>query len=85
MNDNKTDYDEFEKLNGQPVILFHGFSGNTLNALIDALKQSPAFSGGIILATTTPTSIQWKIKDLLKELAEERAAIKKLNRKRRKD
>ncbi len=84
MNDKKPNYDEFEKLQKQPVILFHGFSGETLNALIDTLKQSPAFSGKIIMATTTPTSIQWKIKDLLTELAEERASIKELNRKQQK-
>ncbi|NOY23003.1 MAG: DUF3783 domain-containing protein [Acidobacteria bacterium] len=82
MNKEKTNLEEFEKLKEQPVILFHGFSGEQLNALIDTLKHSPAFAGNIIMATTTPTSVQWRIKDLLLELSEERAALKKLNQTR---
>lgn len=82
MSENKANLEEFEKLKEQPVILFHGFSGEDLNALIDTLKHSPSFPGNIIMATTTPTSIQWRIKDLLKELSEERAALKELNRKK---
>ncbi len=84
MNDNnpKTqEAEEFEKLNEQPAILFHGFSSEQLNQLIDTLKQSPAFSGNIILATTTPTSIQWPVKELLKELANERAQLKSMGQK----
>ncbi len=83
MSENKPNLEEFEKLKEQPVILFHGFSGEQLNNLIDTLKHSPSFSSNIIMATTTPTSVQWCIKDLLLELSEERAALKELNQKKK--
>ncbi len=85
MNKEETNLDEFEKLKEQPVILFHGFSGEQLNALIDTLKHAPAFAPNIIMATTTPTSVQWRIKDLLLELSKERAALKDLNQKQKSD
>ncbi|MCK5879036.1 MAG: DUF3783 domain-containing protein [Holophagae bacterium] len=80
MDEKKPNLEEFEKLKEQPVILFHGFSAADLNVLIDTLKQSTAFDSNIIMATTTATSIQWRIKDLLIELSEERVALKNLNR-----
>jgi len=57
MDEKALNLEEFEKLKEQPVILFHGFSGEQLNALIDTLKHSPAFASNIIMATTTPTSV----------------------------
>ena len=81
MDKKQSNFEKFEKLKEQPVILFHGFSAEDLNVLIDTLKQSPAFDSNIIMATTTETSVQWHIKDLLIELSEERAALKDLNRK----
>ena len=83
MSESKPNLEEFEKLKEQPVILFHGFSGEQLTNLIDTLKHSPSFYGNIIMATTTPTSVQWCIKDLLLELSEERAALKELNQKKK--
>ncbi|RLE18568.1 MAG: hypothetical protein DRJ14_03300 [Acidobacteria bacterium] len=85
MNERKPDLEEFEKLKKQPVILFHGFTGEQLNTLIDTLKHSPAFATNIIMATTTASSVNWRIKDLLNELSEERAALKGLNQKQQPD
>ncbi len=56
---------------GERVILFHGFSQEELSALVTLLKGSPRLPEETILATTTETSLEWKVQDLIRELSQE--------------
>jgi len=53
------------------VIIFHGFSGEELNLVLDGINQIEGKPENIIMATTTKTSLKWKVKDLVSELIQE--------------
>ncbi|GAA0086082.1 DUF3783 domain-containing protein [Clostridium sp. MB05] len=53
----------------ESVILFNNFSDDELNKTIKSIRQK--FKGGI-LATVTPTSMEWKFNYLVEHLVEER-------------
>ncbi len=53
------------------VIIFHGFSGDELNIILDGLAKIENKPENIIMATTTKTSLKWKVKDLIGELVQE--------------
>lgn len=64
---------KFETFNSSPrkesVILFNNFSDEELKVTIRSIRQK--FKGGI-LATVTPTSMEWKFNYLVEHLVEER-------------
>lgn len=64
---------KFETFNSSPrkesVILFNNFSDEELKGTIRSIRQK--FKGGI-LATVTPTSMEWKFNYLVEHLVEER-------------
>ncbi len=64
-----------------PVILLHGFSNDQAVAVMRAAKKAAAETGldptHIAFATTTPTNLEWKLKDTLAEVAEEHEYMKK--------
>ncbi len=68
------------KRKDERTIIFHGFSGEELETLIKILKKNFPDYKDIILATTTKTSLEWKVKDLINELIEEREYFKKQNK-----
>jgi hypothetical protein len=53
------------------VIIFHGFSGEELTLILDGLSKIEGKPANIIMATTTETSLKWKVKDLIGELIKE--------------
>ncbi len=69
-----------EKMN-EKVIIFHGFTGEELEILIKILKKDFPKYKDTILATTTETSLNWKVKELINELIEEREYFKKQSKK----
>ena len=76
MDDSFREMASYRESGKERVVLFHGFSAAELNGLIDALKTAPAFSREIIMATTTETSLTWKVQDLIQELTREKAYFK---------
>ncbi len=84
MDDSFNDMETYRETGKDRVVLFHGFNPSELNALIDALKTSPAFSREIIMATTTETSLTWKVNELIAELAREKAYFTQQEKQRRK-
>ena len=65
----------------EKVIIFHGFTGEELETLIKILKKDFPKYKDTILATTTETSLNWKVKELINELIEEREYFKKQSKK----
>jgi len=60
----------------EKVVIFHGFSKEELNRITELLKKN--FPGqDIIMAITTPTSLQWKVGELISELKKEHEYFKK--------
>ncbi len=60
----------------EKIIIFHGFSKETLLKIMDAIKKTTK-GEDIIMAITTPTSLEWKVKDLVEELSQEHRYMKK--------
>lgn len=63
--------DKLKSKSDKKVIIFHGFSGEELNLVLDGLGKIEGKPENIIMATTTKTSLTWKVKDWLSELIEE--------------
>lgn len=82
MDDSFHEMTSYRESGTEKVVLFHGFSAAELNTLIDALKRAPAFSREIIMATTTETSLTWKVQDLIQELTREKAYFKQQEKQR---
>jgi len=68
---------KFAELSRHKAILFHGFTREEINALIDAVKQSPAFDTAVMLAASTPNSINRSLEDLIMDWAEDHAYFRK--------
>jgi ABC-type uncharacterized transport system substrate-binding protein len=62
-----------------PVILIHGFEHETLIAIVRAVKKAAADAGvdpaSIAFASSTAANIEWKVKDLIREVQQEHRAI----------
>ena len=59
------------------VVLLHNFEKSEILKLMKAVKET--FPGEeIIFASTTPTSLEWKVKDLIDELNKEHEEFKKM-------
>lgn len=59
------------------VVLLHNFDKQEILKSMKLLKE--LFNGeDIIFASTTPTSLQWKLEDLLEELHQEHEEFKKI-------
>jgi hypothetical protein len=58
-----------------PVIFLHGFSDTVLFELVKAVKEAARKAGvdpGLIaFASSTPTNLDWNIKDLIREVRQE--------------
>jgi hypothetical protein len=64
-----------------PVVLLHGFSDAVLFKLITAVKTAARDAGidpGLIaFASSTPVNLDWKIKDLIREVRQEHEMMTK--------
>jgi hypothetical protein len=69
------DYAEFEEKDDPRIIMFLGFDGPKIHASMD---NFPSIEGPRpIFCTPTEKNINWKLKDLLQDLLEEREYFKK--------
>jgi hypothetical protein len=63
------------------VVLLHGFSSDQALAVMRAAKAAAAGTGAdpseIAFAMTTPTNLEWKVSQLLTDVAEEHDYMKK--------
>lgn len=63
------------------VVLLHGFSSETALAVMRAAKAAVAETGAdpaeIAFAMTTPTNMEWKVSQLLVDVAEEHEYMRK--------
>ncbi|KAF2956489.1 DUF3783 domain-containing protein [Marinitoga sp. 38H-ov] len=66
----------FDEIKDTPVIILNGFDSEQINKLMKAVKSIDGLPR-IIFATTTKTNVEWKIGDLIKELKQEDAEVKK--------
>lgn len=71
---------EKEKLNCDPIILFHGFMQAELQKMVKDIRKYPELKEAI-LAGVTPTSINWKFDYLAEHLMQEKASFKNLQNK----
>jgi hypothetical protein len=64
-----------------PVILMHGFSHEQMIAIMRAAKAATKELGvdplSIAFTSSTPTNMEWKLKDLIAEVREEHEYMKK--------
>ncbi|MFN4224655.1 MAG: DUF3783 domain-containing protein [Fervidobacterium nodosum] len=66
-----------ETSQNRKVVLLHSFEKSEILKLMKAVKET--FPGEeIIFASTTPTSLEWKVKDLIDELNKEHEEFKKM-------
>ncbi|HOJ98948.1 MAG TPA: DUF3783 domain-containing protein [Termitinemataceae bacterium] len=63
-----------------PVVFLHGFSREQLGAIMRAVKAVAAETGmdpkEIAFATSTPTNMEWKVRDLIDEVRQEHEYLK---------
>jgi len=74
------DYKKLEEMDTESkekVIIFHGFAREELPAIMKAIKEAAGKEEDIIMAVSTPTSLEWKLKDLITELVREHEFFKK--------
>jgi hypothetical protein len=57
------------------AVIMHRFSDEEAFAVMRAVKALGFGASTTAYATTTPTSLEWKVKDLVEHLAEEKEAV----------
>jgi tRNA U34 5-carboxymethylaminomethyl modifying GTPase MnmE/TrmE len=65
------------------VIYLHGFERDDLFKIIKAIKASIDYPGEIAFSTSTPTNLEWKIKDMIAEVREDHAFFKEQEKKKK--
>jgi D-ribose pyranose/furanose isomerase RbsD len=61
----------------QKVVILHGFDKPEILKVMKLLKEN--FQGeDLIFASTTPTSLTWRVEDLINELKQEHEEFKKM-------
>ena len=66
--------------NEPKVVIFNGLSDEEAAFYMKLIKQSSKEPKSFIFAMTTPTSLEWKVKDLIAELKEEHNYFKENNK-----
>ncbi len=59
------------------VVLIHGFSREETIAIMRAAKSVSADPQGIAFTTSTPSNLDWKLRDLIIEVREEHEYMRK--------
>jgi hypothetical protein len=67
------------------VIYFHGFEREDVFKIIKAIKSVVDQPGEIAFSTSTPTNLEWKIKDMVAEVREDHAYFKEQEKKKQKN
>lgn len=65
-----------EQATGKVVIL-HGFTNEQIFAILKAVKTEMGAKEDVAFATTTPNSLEMKLKEVVKDVSEEHAYMKK--------
>ncbi len=63
------------------AVILHGYTNEEAVAVMRAVKALGFGAASTAFATTTPTSIEWKVEDLIEHLAEEHAMTRERTRK----
>ncbi len=58
-----------ERLGQQRIVIMHDIPNEKIGSTINTIKKT--IDKHVIFATSTPTSLQWKIRNLMEELLEE--------------
>ena len=66
----------------EKVIYLHGFEKDDLFKVIRAIKAEVDNPGEIAFSTSTPTNLEWKIKDMIAEVREDHAFFKEQEKKK---
>lgn len=77
MDEDYRKLEDMENPGKEKVIIFHGFSKEELPEIMKVIKKAAGESADIIMAVSTPTSLEWKLKDLIAELVREHEYFKK--------
>jgi len=64
---------EEQQTNDQRVVMIHGFSREETVLIMRAVKSAVQDPAGVAFTTTTPTNLEWKVKDLIGEVRQEHA------------
>ncbi len=67
------------------VIYLHGFEKDELFKVIRAVKAEVENPGEIAFSTSTPTNLEWKIKDMIAEVREDHAFFKEQEKKNKQE
>ena len=67
----------------EKVIYFHGFEKDDVFKIIKAIKSTVSYPGEIAFSTSTPTNLEWKIKDMVNEVREDHAFFKEQEMKKK--
>jgi hypothetical protein len=59
------------------VVLIHGFSREETVTIMRAVKSAVQDPQGVAFTTSTPSNLEWKLKDLITEVREEHAYMQK--------
>lgn len=62
------------------AVIMHGYTNEEAFAVMRAIKALGLEAENTAFATTTPTSLGWKVEDLLEHLAQEHEAMGARNR-----
>ncbi|MDZ7792589.1 MAG: DUF3783 domain-containing protein [Spirochaetia bacterium] len=62
---------ENEKTPDERMVLIHGFSREETIAIMRAAKSVASDPQGIAFTTSTPSNIEWKLRDVIAEVREE--------------
>ncbi len=66
----------------EKVIYLHGFEKDDLFKVIRAIKAEVDNPGEIAFSTSTPTNLEWKIKDMIAEVRQDHAFFKEQEKKK---
>ncbi len=64
---------EEQHTDDQRVVMIHGFSREETVLIMRAIKSAVQDPSGVAFTTTTPTNLEWKVKDLIDEVRQEHA------------
>ena len=58
------------------VVFLHGFSQEEISRIIRGVKSVAADPGSVAFCMTTENNLEWKVKDLIKDVTEEHAFLR---------
>ncbi len=68
---------EQSEQNDERMVLIHGFSREETVTIMRAVKSAVQDPQGVAFTTSTPSNLDWKLKDLILEVREEHAYMQK--------